>query len=681
LRARDLDRVPNVTILPSLESVSATTGRASILLVDDHPANLLALEALLEPLEQDLVRASSGEAALKIMEDREFAVVLLDVRMPGLNGFETAKRFRQRDKDRHTPVIFVTAADVDEADHELAYSRGAVDFLVKPFRPAALLSKVRVFVDLYLKGKTIAAQAAALRQAEREVLERQSESRLQTIIDLMPLCVVALHADGTPYFCNRAWREYTGIELDQASPTTLLDALHPDDLPRAREALQGAFSGGRTVELECRLRSAHDGGFRWHIARALPEIGANGGVVGWIATATDVEQQKQAERQAIAANRTKDEFLAVVSHDLRTPLTAILGWAGMLSSANQDPAKLRRGIETILRNARAQALLIDDILDIARIISGKLRLEPSAVDIKAVVQGALEAVDPSAQAKEVTLETHLHPVPPTSGDPARLQQVVWNLAMNAVKFTPKGGTVQVHVNLIDGDIQIQVRDNGRGIDPEFLPHVFDRFRQADSTPARAQGGLGLGLAIVDHIVGLHGGSVVVESAGPGRGATFTVRLPVREPTATDAPGVEASSPELREEGTRSETLLRGVLVLVVDDDADSRDFITQVLTSAGADVVSAASSREALNIFHRSPPNVLVSDIGLAGQDGYSIIREIRALAKDEGGMVRAAALTAYTREQDASRALDAGFDVHIAKPVDPLELVGIVAELAGQRR
>src|SRR5882724_951345 len=215
---------------PSLASGSTSTGRASILLVDDYPANLLALEALLERLDQTLVKASSGEAALKIMADREFAVVLLDIRMPGLDGFETAARIRQREKDRRTPIIFITAEGAGEEDHALAYSQGAVDFLVKPFRPAALLSKVKVFVELYLKGETIAAQAAALRQAEREALERQSESRLQTLIDLMPLCVVALHADGTPYFCNRAWRDYTGMELDSASPTTLLEALHPEDL-------------------------------------------------------------------------------------------------------------------------------------------------------------------------------------------------------------------------------------------------------------------------------------------------------------------------------------------------------------------------------------------------------------------------------------------------------------------
>jgi PAS domain S-box-containing protein len=655
-------------------------GRASILLVDDNRANLLALEALLESLEQDLVKASSGEAALKHMMDREFAVVLLDVRMPGLDGFETAARIRSREKRHHTPIIFITAEGSEEEDHSLAYSQGAVDFLVKPFKPAALLSKVRVFVDLYLKGQTILAQEKALRQAEREALERQSESRLQTIIDSMPLCAVALHADGTPYFCNRSWREYTGIELDQASPASLLAALHPEDLPRARETLQSAFSGAHSVELECRLRSGHDGTYRWHIARALPERLHDGTVVGWIATATDVEQQKQAERQAIAANRTKDEFLAVVSHDLRTPLTAILGWAGMLLS-DHDPAKLRRGLETIQRNARAQALLIDDLLDVARIMSGKLRLEPCALDINTVVQGALEAVHPSAQAKEVTLELHLDPVPTTLGDAARLQQVVWNLAMNAVKFTPKGGIVDVRVGLVEGDIQIDVRDNGRGIAPEFLPHVFDRFRQADSTPARSQGGLGLGLAIVHHIVELHEGRVAAHSAGPGQGSTFTVRLRVRDTATADGGSTDERAPIDRPAEADAPKMLRDLKVLIVDDEDDSRDFLTQVLGGAGAEVAAAGTSREGLDLFHRLSPDVLLSDIALPGEDGYAFIREIRALSRERGGMVRAAALTANARSEDASEALEAGFDMHIAKPIEPFELIGLVAGLAERRR
>jgi PAS domain S-box-containing protein len=647
--------------------------RASILLVDDNLPNLLALEGLLEPLGQELVRATSGEAALQRFAEREFAVVLLDVRMPGLDGFETAKRMREREKDRHTPIIFLTALGAEEEDHALAYSQGAVDFLVKPFRPAALLSKVRVFVELYLQARTILAQQKELREAERAALERRSEGRLQTIIDLMPLCVVVFHADGSPYFCNQAWREYTSIELDQASPSRLLDAVHPDDVPRIRQTLREALEGGRGVELECRLRSAHDGSFRWHIARAMPEFGPDGQMVSWIAAATDVERQKRAERDAVAANRTKDEFLAIVSHDLRTPLTAILGWVGMLLSGSLDASKFKRGLETIQRNARAQGLLIDDILDIARIISGKMRIETVHVDVKAVVQSALEAVQPSALDKGVVLKLSLEDVPTTFGDPARLQQVVWNLAMNAIKFTPKGGTIEVELSAVDGHIRIRVRDDGRGIDAAFLPHVFDRFRQADST-ARAEGGLGLGLAIVRHIVELHQGEVTAESAGIGHGSTFTVRLPVRDAVRSPEgePGLPAGSPS-----PTPTTTLRGMKVLVVDDLVEVRELLKSVLASAGAEVVSAASSREALELFQRSPPDILLSDIAMPEEDGYALIRKVRALPRNQGGGVRAAALTAYARPQDASAALEAGYDRHIAKPVEPFELLGILAELA----
>jgi PAS domain S-box-containing protein len=662
--------------LTASSPTSKAVARARILLVDDNLPNLIALEALLEPLGQELVRVTSGEEALKCCAEHEFAVVLMDVRMPGLDGFDTARRMRERENGRRTPIIFLTALGAEEEDHALAYSQGAVDFLVKPFRPAALLSKVRVFVDLYLKEKTIVAQQKALGEAEREALERQSESRLQTIIDLMPLCVVALHADGTPYFCNRAWREYTGIELDQASPSTLLGAIHPEDLPRLRDTLQGALRDGQSMEIECRLRSGRDGTFRWHIGRAMPELGPDGAIVGWIASATDVERQKRAERDAVTANRTKDEFLAIVSHDLRTPLTAILGWAGMLTSGNPDASKLKRGLETIQRSARAQALLIDDILDVARIMSGKMSIEPVAVDVKEVVAAALDAVQPSALEKNVAVETRLEEVPTTFGDPDRLQQVVWNLAMNAIKFTPKGGTVEVELRCIDGCIQVRVRDNGRGIDPAFLPHVFDRFRQA-RTDGRADGGLGLGLAIVRHIVELHQGDVTAESAGAGRGAAFTVRLPIIQVgSSPDSADRKTGAFDDRAQSSTIVKTLRGVKVLVVDDELDVRDFLATVLGSAGAEVICAASTREALEVVRHSPPDVLLSDVAMPGEDGYSLIRKIRALQPEQSRTVRAVALTAYTRPEDANDALDAGFDRHVAKPVEPFELVGIVAQL-----
>jgi PAS domain S-box-containing protein len=650
--------------------------RASILVVDDHPPNLLALQAVLEPLGHEVITARSGEEALERLGEREYAVILMDVRMPGLDGYQTAARVRDIETARHTPIIFLTAHASDEEQALRAYERSAVDFLVKPFNPEILASKVRIFVELYLRGQTIRRHEAALREAEREALERQSETRFQTIIDLMPLCVVALHPDGTPYFCNRAWREYTGIAIDDASGDMLLEAIHRDDKVRTREALREAMSGGREIELECRIRCGRDGAFRWHVVRALPELGTTGKIVSWIATATDIERQKKAEEHAKTANRTKDEFLAMVSHDLRTPLTAILGWVGLLLAGHSEPAKVKRGLETIQRNARAQAILIDDVLDVARMLSGNLRLEERAVDVRAIVEGALDPVRAAAEAKHIDLHTTYHPVPTTVGDPARLQQVVWNLAMNAVKFTPEQGKVEVAVRPADGHIEIEITDTGRGIDADFLPHVFDRFRQAAGSPTKREGGLGVGLAIVHHIVQLHHGAVSAQSGGPGRGSTFAVRIPVRTPSAGES--VEAA---VSERSPSPAPLLEGVRILVVDDDGDTRTFLSQVLGAAGAEVVTASTSGEARESFRSAAPDVLVCDIGLPGQDGYSFIQEVRALAPDEGGRLPAAALTAHTRVEDASRALEAGFDRHVGKPVEPVEVVQIVAELAARAR
>ena len=278
---------------------AAERPEARILVVDDHRANLLAMEALLEPLHQRVVRANSGEEALKRVSEDEFAVILLDIQMPGLDGFETAKRIRKREKGRHVPIIFVTAEEAYGEDYaHRAYSQGAIDFLIKPFKPATLLSKVDVLVDLHLRGEMVRQQQEAMRRADREAIEQQTEARLRTLIDLMPCCVIALHADGIPYFCNRAWREYTGIELDRASPQSIFEAIHIDDRPHVREKLQGALVGGRSVELECRLRRGEDGAFRWHIVRAMPEFGAGGTVVGWIATATDAERQRHGEHRS-----------------------------------------------------------------------------------------------------------------------------------------------------------------------------------------------------------------------------------------------------------------------------------------------------------------------------------------------------------------------------------------------
>ncbi|MBM4442991.1 MAG: response regulator, partial [Candidatus Rokubacteria bacterium] len=379
-----------------------------------------------------------------------------------------------------------------------------------------------------------------------------------------------------------------------------------------------------------------------------------------------------ARGQAEVANRAKDEFLATVSHELRTPLTSMLGWARMLRTRQPDAALLDRGLEVIDRNARHQAQLIEDLLDVSRIITGKLRLDIRATVLAPVVEAALDAVRGAAEGKGVALDVSLDPsLGAVRCDPDRLQQVVWNLVSNAIKFTPAGGRVAVSARAVDGDAELVVSDTGKGIEVEFLPFVFDRFRQSEL--GKASGGLGLGLALVRHLVELHGGTVHVSSAGPGQGATFTVRLPRagRElPAAVEPARHAAAFPSLT-----------GVRVLVVDDDPDARELLAMILEECDAEAVTAGSVPEALRRFDDKTPDVVVSDISMPERDGYALVRELRRRAAG-GPRVPMIALTASARGEDRHRALAAGFDVHVAKPVEPAALADIVTELVdGVRR
>ncbi len=386
----------------------------------------------------------------------------------------------------------------------------------------------------------------------------------------------------------------------------------------------------------------------------------------------------QLYREAREASRLKDEFIATVSHELRTPMTAILGWTAMLPARSGDPAALRRGLEVIERNARAQARLIDDVLDVSRIVTGKLHLAVATVDLAAVVRTALDTVGPRAQTKGVGLVVEVPADLGTLvGDPDRLQQVVWNLTWNAVKFTPRGGTVTVRGERSGDAVTLVVADTGEGIAPEFLPHVFERFRQADSSSTRSHGGLGLGLAITRHLVGLHGGTVRAESGGAGQGATFTVTLPLAFAELTRATAPEE---ETTEGGSkRGLGALKGVRVLVVDDEPDAREILAEVLRGDGAEVELAGSVAAALARFDEWRPDVLVSDIGMPGEDGHALIRRVRARSPEEGGHTPAVAVTAYAQAEDARRALAAGFQRHMTKPVEPEALVALVASLRGR--
>ena len=393
-----------------------------------------------------------------------------------------------------------------------------------------------------------------------------------------------------------------------------------------------------------------------------------------------LRKERHARETAEAADRAKEEFMAVLSHELRTPLNAVYGWARMLQAGQLHEQELTaRALDAIVRNADVQVQLIDDLLDLSRITTGKMRLDVRPVELEVVLQGALDAVRPAADAKAVRIQTVLDPrAGPVMGDPGRLQQVVWNLLMNAVKFTPRGGRIQLHLQRVKSHIEIVVSDTGQGIAPEMLPHVFERFRQADSSSTRAHGGLGLGLSLVKHLVELHGGTVAAQSAGEGRGATFVVTLPVPIVELPTAP-VRTHPGTPSTESLAAVVRLDGVRVLVTDDDDEAVALAETILTGAGASVRTCLAAGPALDLLQQWRPDVLVSDIEMPGEDGYSLIRKVRALAAEDGGDTPAIALTAYGRTQDRVRSLAAGYSMHVPKPVDPGELTAIIASVTGR--
>ena len=394
-----------------------------------------------------------------------------------------------------------------------------------------------------------------------------------------------------------------------------------------------------------------------------------------------LSSEKLARNEAERANRLKDEFLATVSHELRNPLNAILGWAHMLRLGKLTPPNIERAVETIYRNAKSQAQLVADLLDVSRIISGKLRLDVRTVDLIFIINAALDSIRPAAEAKSIRLQSMLDPAAgPISGDADRLQQIVWNLLTNAVKFTPKGGRIQVKLQRVDSHVEIVVTDSGVGISKEFLPHVFDRFRQADASTTRIHGGLGLGLSIVHQLVDLHGGSVSVFSEGEGKGATFTVHLPFVG-VISNQKDAESALPANPDQVNTFDGLpsLEGLKVLVVDDEADTRELISEVLKEVGSEVITCRSVAEALVALEQHKPDILISDLGMPDEDGYSLISKIRALPAERGGHIPAAALTAYARAEDRMRVVRSGCQVHLPKPVDSAELVTVVASLAGR--
>ena len=653
-----------------IERIPAAAGmKASILLVDDRPANLLALEAILDPIDQHLVRAMSGEEALEKLQGEEFAVILMDVRMPGMDGLRTAEVISLRESAARIPIIFLTAVPIANADVVSGYERGAVDFLLKPFDPEILRSKVSVFVDLYQKEQMIKRQAGLLRQRDREAFERRSELRFRSLMDALPQCVWVARADQTFYYWNQRAAEYIGLQASVAvGADRLFEFVHADDIEMTKTEWRLATSLQRSSEVRIRLRRHSDGAYRWFLLRGVPQRDESGKVTGWIVAATDIDAEHQALEKAEDANRMKEEFLATVSHELRNPLNAIVGWIHLLRSGNLNAGKSSKALETVERNVHLQTALIDDILDVSRISRGKINMTFRAVPMRAVVDAALAAVRPTADAKGIALEFEMTAqADEVRGDPDRLQQIVWNLLSNAIKFTPRAGRITVRIEQREDDLTLAVHDTGQGISPDFLPRVFDRFSQADSGSTRAHGGLGLGLSIVRNLVELHAGTVEATSDGPGKGATFSIRLPLLNSRAATAASAEV------ETGPKP-LKLAGVSILVVDDEIDSREVLAELLRYYGAQTVTAASAAEALAEIARSVPAVLVSDIGMPAVDGYQFIRAVRERIPEQ--QMIALALTGLGSGNDKERALAEGFQRCIVKPVEPEQLVETIEHL-----
>lgn len=741
--------------------------KTNVLLVDDRPENLLVMRSILGEEDHNLICVSSGREALKALLEHEVALILLDVQMPGLNGFELAELIREREVTQRTPIIFVSAESVDEQFVFQGYSLGAVDYLTKPVKPEIVKSKVAFFTRLYRQNQEIKRQAALLEEANarldevnselevrvqqrtlelrsaNEKLEKQiasrklSESRLaiehsitRTLASAEGLEECA--GEILDAFCRHLDADFAALWVvtDSGDKLTCIKALGLPDLAessRRRDFTRGIGLPGHVWQEAAPVW--HDGtyqGEKYPRAKLAADLGVHtavgfpimigdefygvlevftrrvldekerlwnmfnaiGSEVGQYVRRKRIEadreqllqREKTLRQQAEKANRMKDEFLATVSHELRTPLNSILGWGQILHTGELTEAEQRNALDAIFRNAKSQSQLIDDLLDTSRLIGGNVHLELSPTDIIPLIEAAIEVVQPAAVAKSITVTAEYRSdVTIITCDAQRLQQMVWNLLTNAVKFTPKDGSVTVIYDRTDQGSSIVVQDSGCGISPEFLPHVFDRFRQADSSSTRSHDGLGLGLAIVRHLAELHGGTVSVESEGLGCGSTFKILLPLtpRSVAAEPAPGRTANGKEPAMSPNRA---LEGVRVLIVDDDTDASGMLMFALNLSGAEARTTSSVAEALRSLDERLPDVLLADINMPGEDGYSLIRQLRERSADTGGSLPAVALTAMARPEDSERALSSGFDLHIPKPIDIDDLVRSVRSLAASR-
>lgn len=662
--------------------------------------------------EAEVVRRAQAEAALRASEERlrmalaagQLGVVESQYERGVLEWDERALQHLGLPPGK-SPTLAEAAARVHPDD--VGRARRTIEQALRPGAGAirlecrvqgwdgvqrSLLAMVKTHFDAQGKPDRV---VGALQDVTEQRSAEQERERLATIVEQSPDFIGVGDPSGRARWVNDSGRRLLGLAPDEdITRYHLRDFFLAEDQAYVDQHIAPAILEGGRWEGEFRFRHFPTGEpieAQYHTF-ALMERDTQR-QMGIATVSRDIRAQKrlEAERERLLArervareeaeeaNRLKDEFLATVSHELRTPLTAVLGWVQMLRTGTLPPEKRERALATVERNARAQGQLVEDLLDVSRIMTGKLKLEVSSVDVSQVVEAALESLRPAAEAKGIRVQAALDSSGTIMGDMSRLQQVVWNLLSNAVKFTPKGGRVQVLVERRSSSVEITVADTGQGISPQFLPHVFERFRQADGSTTRKAGGLGLGLAIVRHLVELHGGTVMAASEGEGRGASFIVSLPQAVVLRRDVLVPPSLRGPLMEQDIPCPPQLAGLRVLVVDDEEDTRELLRSIIEACGGVVTTASSSEDALAELRKASFDVLVSDVGMPEEDGYRFIARVRALPEDKGGGIPAVALTAYTRMEDRTRALLAGFTTHVPKPIEPVELMAVIASMSNR--
>jgi len=679
-----------------------------VLFVEDleDDAELLALELRRGGYDVAYQRVDTASAMRTALTEKSWDIVISDFSMPGFNGLAALEVFHQSKLDM--PFIIISGS-IGEATAVAVMKAGAHDYLMKDNlarlvpavqrelnEAAVRLGKKQAEKEragLLLREQRARAEAeAAVRERDESLRALQaSETRYHILIDAIPQIMWTLAPDGNVNYLNQRWFEYTGRAHDEMLGMGWLEAVHPDDYKRLVEARTKHIKAGEGYEMEARLY-CHDGTYRWHLVRTLPLRNESGGdensVLLWLGTATDIDELKRAEQaraelldieqqartEAEAANRAKDEFLATLSHELRTPLTPIMGWVRMLRNGTLEGDAATHGLTVIDKNAHSLLRLINDLLDMSAILSGKMRIEQLPIDLTEVLIEAVETVRTQADNRNIRIEANLCDDATTgpimiAGDRTRLVQVFWNLLNNAVKFSPEHSRIKVTCRRNEGrTAHVEVEDEGQGIAPDFLPHIFERFRQADSSNTRGYGGMGIGLALVKSFIEAHGGSVRAASEGRGRGTKFTVELPLFKTKEMEIPSpvVALASQMLKEKDA-------SVRILIVDDAPDTLDMLRATFESRGYHATLCQSAHDALRIARTTEFDAIISDIGLPEIDGYELIKQLRAVPHLRH--TPALALTGYASQHDNELALSAGYNAHLAKPVDPALLLAQIEQ------